>query len=411
MKKILFSIAMLAITGSVFAQNTLVPQNDNTPIQVIGTDVLNNSIQDLSQRGTNTCADTNRWAWGRSFNAGAATYYGAFMHYDTLVPNAYGTYVNVPTGMNVDVSGFRLYGYSMRPDGASVTANAVIYAAGADSLPTGAALATIAIVLDTATGGIAPTQAIFTAPVSLTGSFIISIENSTTIGDSISVLRGFTGSGTADGFPSVYKAIDLASGNYTRLPGTSFGMRLPHYYPYVSYSASNDFTMSVAKLSGANESVDFTYSGPVVTDHPIWSFTGFIADTTSSWMFGAGATPMAARSTSHVFVVPTQDYDITLTDSIQLWTGNYCIMSETQTLLKAYPLGVENASINTLKAYISNNEIHVLNAEGLASLYTITGVMVKQFETSNASTVVNISDLNNGVYILSVNGKAIRLKK
>jgi hypothetical protein len=410
MKKILLSLALFAGATATFAQSNLKSQNDNTPIQIIGEDVLTNQTENFGTRGTNTCADTNRWAWGRSFDAGAATYYRAFMHYDTLVPNAYGTYVNVPSGMIVDVSGFRLYGWSLRPDGASVSVNAVLYAAGTDSLPMGAALATVTITLDTTTGGIAPTQAIFSSAVNLTGSFIISIENSTVQGDSIGVLRGYTGSGTADNFPAVYKAIDLAGGNYTRLPGTSFGARLAHYYPYVSYSVTNDFTMSVTKLSGANESVDFVYDGPVITDNPIWSFTGHLGDTTSTWMFGDGSS-MKARSTSHEFVVPTQDYDITLVDSVRLWTGNYCLLTETKTLLKAYPLGIEDASVISFTAFISNNEIHISNANGLATLYSITGSVVQQFNITNNSEIVNISELNDGVYILSVNGEAIRLKK
>tara|TARA_R110002050_G_scaffold11122_2_gene37845 strand:+ start:45808 stop:47040 length:1233 start_codon:yes stop_codon:yes gene_type:complete len=410
MKKIILSLALLAAASTTFAQSTLSPQNDNNPIQIIGEDVLSTQVEILNQRGTTTCADTNRWAWARSFNGGAATYYGAFMHADTLVPNAFGTYINVPAGMNVDVSGFRLYGWSLRPDGASVSVNAVLYAAGADSLPTGSALATVAVSLDTATGSISPTQAIFSSAVSLTGSFVISIENSTAQGDSISVLRGFTGSGVADNYPAVYKAIDLAGGNYTRLPGTSFGSRLPHYYPYVSYSPVNDFTMSVSKLSGANESVDFTYAAPKVTDDAIWSFTGFLGDTTSTWNFDDGSS-MKARTTSHVFSVATNDYNVMLTDSIRKWTGNYCVMTETKTLLKAHPLSVEAISANPVSAFIANNEIQISNATGMATIYSITGSVVKQFVVSSTTAHVNVADLNDGIYILSVNNQAIRLKK
>jgi len=333
------------------------------------------------------------------------------MHSDTLVPNAYGTYVNVPAGMDVRVSGFRLYGWSLRPDGASVSVNAVLYAAGTDSLPMGAALATVAITLDTATGGISPTQAIFSSAISLTGSFVISIENSTVQGDSISVLRGFTGSGIADSYPAVYKAIDLAGGNYTRLPGTSFGARLAHYYPYVSYSVANDFNMSVTKLSGPNESVGFAYGASVIIDNPIWSFSGFLGDTTSTWDFDDASASMKARTTSHTFVVATQDYNVMLTDSVRKWTGSYCVMTETKTLLKAYPLGVEDASAISLSAFVTNNEIHITNGNGLATLYSITGSVVKQFYINSTNEVVNVSDLNDGIYVLSVNGEAVRLKK
>jgi hypothetical protein len=411
MKKILLSLVLLTAVTTTFAQNGLRPQNDNNPIQVIETELSSTPTSQSVERGTTTCADTNRWAWGRSITGGADTYYQAMMHADSVNIKSYGTFVNVPAGLTVSVSGFRVFGWSLRPDGASVSVNAVLYAAGADSLPTGAALATTAVTFDTATGAISATDAIFASAVNLSGSFVISIENSTTLGDSSAVLRGYTGSGAADDFPAVYQANVLNAGNYVRLPGTSFGARLAHYYPFVSFQIENSFSMSVSKLSGPNESVDFTYVAPNVTDNPIWSLSGFVGDTTSTWNFDDGSTNMLARSTAHIFAAATQDYNVTLTDSVRKWTGNYCVMTETKTLLKAYPLGVAQISDNALTAFVANDQIQITNGEGNATLYSITGAVVKQFVISNATATVNISDLNDGIYILSVNNQAIRIKK
>ena len=413
MKKIYLLALGVVASAASFAQTELKVQNDGVPFQYVGeSSIPTEGFVDAS-RGTGTCNDTSRWAYGRSFNGGQPSYFSTFMHSDTLVPNAYGTYVPVPSTQSVDVSGFTFYGLSLRPDGASVSVNAVLYAAGADSLPTGAALATVAVSLDTTTSNfISPMlqEVTFPSTISVTGSFILSIENSSVQGDSIEVLRGFTGSGSADDFPVIYKAIDLAGGNYTRLPGTNFGARLPHFYPYLSYSQSNDFTMSVSKLSGPNESVDFTYDAPSMTDQPVLSISGFVGDTTSFWNFQDATPVMKGRDVSHTFVNPTNDYQVSLTDSILLWNSSYCILTQSHLLEKAWTVGINDVNGAEMTAYVSNDAIRVENAEGLVTIYSITGAVVKKAYVSATAQTIDVSDLRDGIYILSVNDQAIKLK-
>lgn len=413
MKRIYFLALGLAMSATTMAQSGLKPQMDGEAFKFTGATELPTAGMTDGSRGTNTCSDTSRWAWGRSFNGGQPSYFGTFLHADTLVPNAFGTYVPVTPNQAVEVSGLTFYGYSLRPDGASVTVNAVMYAAGADSLPMGAALATVAVSLDTTTTGfIAPMlqEVAFPAAVSVTGAFIISIENSTVQGDSIQLLRGFTGSGVADNFPTVIKAIDLANGDYTRLPGTNFGARLPHIYPYITYVQSNDFSMSVTKLSGPNESVDFTYLAPTMTDNPVLSISGFVGDTTSFWNFQDGSSVMMGRDVSHTFVDATKDYQVALTDSILLWNSSYCILTESALLEKAWTVGINDVNGAEITAYVSNDVLRVENAEGLATIYSITGQVVRVAVISNTEQAINISDLNDGIYILSVNDQAIKFK-
>jgi hypothetical protein len=412
MKKIYLLALGVVASAASFAQTELKAQNDGSPLHFVGEATLKVEGNVDAARGTETCSDTNRWAWGRSFDATGATYYSTFMHSDTLVPNSYGTYVPVPANQSVDVSGFSFYAVSLRPDNGSVTVNAVLYAAGADSLPMGAALATVAVTVDTSTTGfINPMlqEVMFPSAITVNGGFIISVENSTVQGDSIQVIRGYTGSGSADNFPSLYQAIDLSGGNYVRLPGTNFGARLPHYYPYVSFSQTNDFTMSVSKLSGANQSVDFSYDGPAATDHPFFSISGFVGQVTSSWNFQDGSSIVSARDTAHVFANETKDYQVMLTDSIVLWDGSVCVLTQSHLLEKFGPLGINDAASSKIKAYVSNDVIRVDNAQGLATIYSITGQVVRKVYLSGSEQTINVSDLENGVYILSVNDQAIKL--
>lgn len=412
MKKIYLLGLGALMSASTFGQ-TIGSVEEGKPFQFVGATELPTEGTVSTLRATETCSDTSRWAWGRSFNGGQPSYFSTFMHADTLVPNSYGTYVPVPMGQSVDVSGFSFYGLSLRPDGNPVTVNAVLYAAGADSLPMGAALASIAVSLDTSTSNfIEPMlqEVDFGAIHTMTGGFVVSIENSAVQGDSIQVLRGFTGSGAADDFPVVLKAIDLNNGDYTRLPGTTFGARLPHIYPYIMHNQANGFSMSVTKLSGPNEDVDFTYLAPQMTDNPVLSISGFVGDTTSNWNFQDGSAIMVGRDVTHTFVDPTKDYQVNLTDSILLWNASYCILSESSLLEKAWTVGINDVENTEVVAYVSNGVIRVENAEGLATVYSITGQIVRQAYVNGSEQTINVSDLKGGVYILSVNDKAIKLK-
>ena len=57
-----------------------------------------------------------------------------------------------------------------------------------------------------------------------------------------------------------------------------------------------------------------------------------------------------------------------------------------------------------------DNNITVQNAEGLVTIYSITGAVVKKAYVSATTQTIDASDLNEGVYILTVNDQAIKFK-
>ena len=168
--------------------------------------------------------------------------------------------------------------------------------------------------------------------------------------------------------------------------------------------------MSVSQLSGPNESVDFTYDGPSITDHPVWSLSGIIGDTTSTWSFDGGTNKVQGRDISNTFADDSQDYTIVLYDTIVMWNGPRCILTETKTLSQNPNVGIEEIANGTFNAYAANGEIFIANAKGIVRLYNITGRIVKQFNANNQFETLNVSDLSEGIYILESNDKAIKLK-
>jgi hypothetical protein len=409
MKKIyILALSAIALATTSFAQSEVTFSGTPVNIGDQAVSLDHYSKQNSSARATQFCADTNLWAWGRSFDAQGATYLRVTMHKQTLTVNRMGTYVDVPAGTGVMVRGFQFLAKSARPDGNTVSVNAVLYKAGADSLPTGAAVATATIALDTMNW---TRTAVFTVPGNVTGSFILTVENSITAGDSIDMLVGRQGSGFPDGEPIVISADDVAAGAFFRPVGTGFGSVLPHIYPIVNFQQTSTFVMSVSQLSGPNEDVDMMYTGYSMKNHPIWSIDGFLGNPTTYYSVDGGSSFNVASNgdTTITFVDPYTDYSIVMNDSITMWSNPACVISESTTLL-GKPNGIEDHDANELKAYFSNGELNIINGNGEATLYSITGRMVKQFVLINQFETVDVSDLNEGVYILQVGDSVTKMK-
>ena len=414
MKKLYFlSIGIFALSVSASAQSGLKTQSDVS--KNLFTDREISFEAQSGTRATQFCSDTNLWAWGRSIDASGPTYFTAFLHTEPNVPKSYGTYVDVPAGTTINVTGFGLYARSLRPDGAPVTVTAAIYAAGADPLPTGTALQTVTLALDTTSQlnlSFWEQQAIFSMPAVVNKPFVITIESSSTPGDSIEIIRGYTGSGVADNFPAVYQADGIAGGAYFSDKGGAFGARLPHFYPYVSFNQTSTFGMSVSQLSGPNENVNLTYTGYSIKDHPVWSISGFIMEPTTYYSIDGGSnfSVSSTGDTTITFVDETVNYTVVMNDSIIMWTNPTCVIAETITLLAAAPNGIEDAFNTSFNAYFANNRLTVENGLGTATLYSITGRMVKQMEITNNVQSFDVSELNEGVYILQVGDNVTKLK-
>lgn len=410
MKKIyILTLGLIGLAGASFAQNESSFKETEVSITPRSISLDHSTIQNNGQRAPQICMDTNLWTLARSFGSQGATYAIVSMNNTASGILSFGTYVDVPTGTSVTITGFQFLARSIRADDANVSVTAKIYNAGADSLPTGAALASVIVSVDTAQTWVQ--SAVFTIPAMANGSFVMTLENATTMADSIDILVGAQGSGIADNQPAVMQQGGVASGNYFR-PTNVFGTVLPHFYPYVIFQQTSTFLMSVSQLTGPNESVDFTYTAYSIRNHPIWSFNPLAVLNSTYYSVDGGSSFSAASNgdTSITFVDETVDYNIVMHDSIFMWTNGTCLITESATLLKASPNGIGETSASQFNAYFGNGTLNIINGHGSATLYSITGRKVKEFTVSNQFESIEISDLNEGVYILQIGEHVTKLK-
>lgn len=153
---------------------------------------------------------------------------------------------------NITVSGFRLYAYAITPSPARavyINLRCNLYKAGADSLPTGAPLASDTIVVDTVMGSSIPLSrierdAVFNSPVTVNYGYIIVVEcDSTNVSAALVTNSWSSGNGKKRnlGCGSVsgkwYRCLQL------NISGVTFDADM-QLYPFVKYNFGTDFSIA-----------------------------------------------------------------------------------------------------------------------------------------------------------------------
>lgn len=400
MKKIYtLALGLLGVTA-LNAQEIMPLTTAKTPVKI------QKERSSKGFRGSNTCTDENEAIyWMSTMGAGQATYAGYLMSSDADHLNSFGTYVEAPANTSITISDITLTGASLRPDFANVSVNVRIFEAGADSLPTGPALGAAAVSVDTSFFHTAS----FNSPVTFSGNVVVIVEaDAFAVSDSMVIYATANNVGQLLGAPAVFNIGTITNGAYARLPQYTVGNNLPHLDMSLSFDQSNDFTMSVSKLSGHDETVDFVYEGPSISDNLMWSWSGITGSQTSHWDFDFATG--AGRDTSVVFADASIDYNITLTDSIEMFDGGVCVVSETKVLEKAFVTSINDVEANAVNAFVANGNIVLSNATGVATVYSINGSVKAQVLVSNSKEVINASDFTPGIYLVSVNDKVWKLK-
>ena len=407
MKKIYLLTLGVVASAASFAQtpNLKISEGNN----LLGSPKGLNIERSSEARGTSTCVDTVAYSLYNSLNSSGGVDVAFISLQDSLTTlKGAGLFFPKEGTQNITISGIEFYAIGVRADGMPSSSVVSLFAAGSDSLPMGSALATQTISLDTNSVTFGDITNLFSfTPVTLTTGFVLTVEAGSPV-DSIAYYSGVTTSGAFDGFPVTYSI----GGAWNRYPGTAIGAYTPWFNPIISYDATNTLVSSVVQLSMPNESVVFTSTYPEV-GRSILSLSGWRGNNTAAINFGDGSAILdPSISETHVYVDETQDYDVVLTDSIQLYRGNsdYCVVTETLTIIGAGPNGINDIDSKKVKAFVMENNITVQNAEGLVTIYSITGAVVKKAYVSATTQTIDASDLNDGVYILTVNDQAIKFK-
>jgi hypothetical protein len=252
----------------------------------------------------------------------------------------------------ITVHGFRFYGWKVDVMG-GLTTNAVcqIFNANpADSLPMGAALATVNVVLDTNFGGgdlgVLQKVANFNTPITVTGPYVLVVGNPTA--NSIGVVVSDYQAG--DGQQEWLASADLG-GNWTHGYDVTLG---PFPFdcdvlldPLVTYNLAADFSHTPSCVA-APTTVNFVNtSSPVFMDRMYNAavFLG-IGGIGVDWDFGDGNTvkQVVLMDTMHSYTA-AGNYIVTLVDTLFAWSGGICT-ADTSITLGGPPITQFSAAIN-----------------------------------------------------------------
>jgi PKD domain/Secretion system C-terminal sorting domain len=261
-----------------------------------------------------------------------------------------GQYYNAPQA--ITVHGFRFYGWKTDATG-GLTTNAVcqIFNANpADSLPVGAALATVNVVLDTNFGGgdlgVLQKVANFSSPITVTGPYVLVVGNPTA--NSIGVVVSDYQAG--DGQQEWLASADLG-GNWTHGYDVTLG---PFPFdcdvlldPLVTYNLAANFSHTPSCVAAAGNVNFVNTSSPVMMDRMYNAavFLGF-GGIGVVWDFGDGNTVRQAvfMDTVHNYAA-AGNYIVTLVDTLFGWSGGFC-SADTSITLGGPPITQYSAAIN-----------------------------------------------------------------
>jgi hypothetical protein len=245
-------------------------------------------------------------------------------------------YFNAP--QSITVHGTSFFAYKLDATGGlTLDATVELYLAGPDSMPTGAALATETVVVDTVFGGgdlaVLEKNISFSSPITVNQPYVIVVGNYSANG--MGMIFNNWSAVPGDGAQEWLAGVDLF-GSWTRPYNVNVG-GVPFdadalIYPHVSYDLTADFIASDTIFSSNPDTISFTdNSSPILQDR-MYNQAAFIGVTELSYTydFGDGSSVVNAIDTNHIFAA-TQSYSVTLSDTIYGWRTN-CRAEETKTI-------------------------------------------------------------------------------
>lgn len=267
---------------------------------------------------TSTCGpDTVQYASAK------ATGYTALSINNATSGYAVSQYFNCPQPLTL--TGAEFFGYKIDAvGGTSLNASVYIYAAGPDSLPTGAPLATGIVAVDTNfyNGNLSLLSKVATfAPVSVSVPYVVVVENNTANGMGFI----FNDYNAGDGLQEWLCGVNIG-GNWLNSYDISVGGApldadgLIH--PLVQYDIVSSFTASDYCFSGG-PTISFTNNSSPIMQDRMYSVAEFLslASLQYTWDFGDGSAAVNAIDTFNVYSNTSMSYTVTLTDTIYGWTS------------------------------------------------------------------------------------------
>lgn len=267
------------------------------------------------------------------YTTAKATGFAAISINNTTSGQAAGQYFDCPQA--ISISGFSFIGWSVTLPVTNVTC--AIYAAGADSLPTGAPLVSTVFALDSTFGGgdlaVLTRNVGLLAPLTVSAPYVVVVENASA--NTIALVNNDYNAVPADGLGENLAALNIG-GNWlhgldVNVGGAAFDADWG-FSPYVNYDLTSDFALAPNCLPGPNSTATFTNLSSPILNNRMYNQAAFLGlDRLSyTWNFGDASAEVNAIDTTHVYAT-TGPFTVTLSDTIFGWTS-FCADASFQTL-------------------------------------------------------------------------------
>lgn len=252
----------------------------------------------------------------------------------------------------ITISGVTFYAYKIDlTNGATMNATVSVFAAGADSMPTGLPLATASVLVDTTfapgTLDVLQKDVSFAVPVTTSNPYVVVVSNMTATPMGM-VFSSWT---AADGAQEWLPGVDLF-GTWTRPYNVSIG-GAPFdadclFEPHVTYNLASNFTISDPCFTGGTTQTFTSTSSPVLS-HRMYNLATFIAqqDLSHTWDYGDLSPQENGATATHTYAA-AGGYAVTLTDTMYGWT-TIC-SSDTTISIGVAPNSAWTSSTNFLTA-------------------------------------------------------------
>lgn len=401
MKKTLLSLFVCGLAFATYAQN-------NNQLQGVDKTFKFNKYESATSsaaKGTITCDNDTV-----DYTLAKATGLAGLNLNNATSARAVSQYFNAP--QSITIHGADFYAYKVDgTGGVSANVNVEIYLAGADSMPTGAALASVSVPVDTSFGGgslaVLRKTANFSTPVVVSQPYVLVVDNNSANGVAI-VSNSYANADGAQEWLSSANLFGTWSRSYDLvLGGTVYDADII-IQPFVSYDVTVDFTFAGCLPTTGGGSISFTNtSSPIINDR-MYSFAAYLGNTDTSYVynFGEDLTLVYEENPTHNYTT-SGSYNVTLVSGIQGWRSTG-ICSETQTGTVDICTGIDENNNTTLTLY-PNPVSNLLSITGMENnstinIYDVTGkLVISKNNLANTSYSLSTESLNSGVYFVSIN--------
>lgn len=310
MKKIILS----ALAVGTFAVSSVTAQN----LQSVNATFVNDlqSVQSGLVHRTTTCGpDTVRYPFAKAtglagLNVNSAT-----------SAQSLSQYYDCPQSM--DINAVTLYAYKTDlTGGVSQSVTVAIYLAGLDSMPTGTALASTTLNVDTTfgNGSLATLQKdVSFTPITVTQPYCVVFEN-LSANPVVLVCNSYT---AGDGQAEWLAGVNIG-GNWIRSYSITLGGSLfdadPILMPHVTYDITADYTMNPVCISGPG-TANFTNASSPIIGNRMYNQAAFIGapELSYTWDYGDFSNEVNEVDPSYTYST-TGPWNITLSDTMYGWT-------------------------------------------------------------------------------------------